>query len=155
MRSNHLSTTLAGLRPAARSWHCQGGNVAPCGTGRGFNFPFTEETADIPSQICCWHHPSHVATAMPGADSAPGLDCHPNSERARGKAANVRILPVQSSAGCCARAACSWGKRKLCGEERGTRAGCAVQPTELFVITALKNTVLHGLGLQAFPIPVT
>lgn len=38
-----------------------------------FNFFHDEETAEIPSQILLWHHPSHVARRMPGADSAPGL----------------------------------------------------------------------------------
>lgn len=56
MGSNHLSTVLAGLLQAARSWHCQGAQLHCAVPGWDFfNFPFIEETADIPSQIHCWH----------------------------------------------------------------------------------------------------
>lgn len=76
---------------------------------------------------------------MPGADSALGIDCHPKCEPAPGKAAKVRIFPMQSSAGCCTRAARSHGKQKATGEGRVEHWwGRAVHPTELFVITALK-----------------
>lgn len=60
-----------------------------------FNFPFIEEKADNPGQICRWRRPSHMMRAMPAAASAPGLDCHPKCEPAPGKAAKVRILLVQ------------------------------------------------------------
>lgn len=58
-----------------------------------FNFFHDEETAEIPSQILLWHHPSHVARRMPGADSAPGL-CWLRNVSSTGKSRSASILPV-------------------------------------------------------------
>lgn len=121
---------------ARGAWlHCAG---LGCWDVGFFNFPVTEETAGIPSQIHHRHCPSHTERGMHRADSALGLDCHPKCVPALGEAAKVRIIPVQSSAGCYTTAAHSLEKPKAKKGRRGQcRQGRAVHPAELFAITTL------------------